>query len=87
MRRYWVPAKTAQERERASPVLISSPMQARLAPHLRYSSSERPLDDHGARLRVLASSRTVHFMRIAWRETAWAMALFPFHLSHARLLE
>ena len=47
-------------------------MAARLAPYLRYFSSERPLEDHGARPSLLVAFddelAQVHFLRVAQAE-------------------
>ena len=49
-----------------------STMSSRLAPYLRYYSSHRPLDDHGARPAVLVvfddDIAATHFLRVAREE-------------------
>ena len=51
-----------------------STMSDRLAPYLRYYSSHRPTDDHGARPSVLVvfedDIAQTHFLRLAREETA-----------------
>ena len=49
-------------------------MDARLAPYLRYYSSHRPTDDHGAQPEVLVvfddKIAQTHFLRVAQEEMA-----------------
>ena len=63
-----------------------STMSARLAPYLRYYSSHRPTDDHGARPAVLVVldddiART-HFLRLAREEMQATGVAVPLWLSH-----
>ena len=66
-------------------------MAARLAPYLRYYSSHRPTDDHGARPDVLVvfhdDLAATHFLRIAQEETARAGVEVPLLVSHRGLVE
>ena len=66
-------------------------MAARLAPYLRYYSSHRPTDDHGARPDVLVvfddDIAQAHFLRIARQETARAGVELPLLVSHRELVE
>ena len=66
-------------------------MVARLAPYLRYYSSRRPTDDHGARPDVLVvfhdDLAATHFLRIAREETARAGVDIPLLVSHRELVE
>ena len=66
-------------------------MAARLAPYLRYYSSHRPTDDHGARPDVLVvfhdELAATHFLRIAREETARAGVDLPLLVSHRDLVE
>ncbi len=66
-------------------------MAARLAPYLRYYSSHRPTDDHGARPDVLVvfhdDLAATHFLRIAQEETARAGVAVPLLVSHRGLVE
>ena len=66
-------------------------MAARLAPYLRYYSSHRPIDDHGARPSVLVvfdeELAVTHFLRVAAREMAEARTVLPLLVSHRALLE
>ena len=68
-----------------------STMAARLAPYLRYYSSHRPADDHGAQPAVLMVFRddiaATHFLRVAREETAQARVAMPLLVSHEGLLE
>ena len=63
-----------------------STMSARLAPYLRYYSSHRPTDDHGARPAVLVVlgddiART-HFLRLAREEMQATGVTVPLWVSH-----
>ena len=63
-----------------------STMSARLAPYLRYYSSHRPTDDHGARPGVLIVfdddiART-HFLRLAREEMQATGVTVPLWVSH-----
>ena len=66
-------------------------MAGRLAPYLRYYSSQRPTDDHGARPDVLVvfddDIAQTHFLRIAREETARAGVELPLLVSHRELVE
>ena len=66
-------------------------MAARLAPYLRYFSSHRPTDDHGARPDVLVvfhdDLASTHFLRIAREETARSGVELPLLVSHRELVE
>ena len=66
-------------------------MAARLAPYLRYYSSHRPTDDHGARPDVLVvfhdDLAATHFLRIAREETARSGVDLPLLVSHRGLVE
>ena len=66
-------------------------MAARLAPYLRYYSSRRPTDDHGARPDVLVvfddDIAQTHFLRVAREETARAGVEVPLLVSHRGLVE
>ncbi|MDE2861253.1 MAG: replication-relaxation family protein [Chloroflexota bacterium] len=66
-------------------------MAARLAPYLRYYSSQRPTDDHGARPDVLVvfddDIAQTHFLRIAREEMARAGVEVPLLVSHRELVE
>ena len=61
-------------------------MAQRLAPYLRYYSSHRPTDDHGARPAVLVvfddDIAATHFLMLAERETARAGVEVPLRVSH-----
>ena len=61
-------------------------MSERLAPYLRYYSSHRPTDDHGARPHVLVvfddDIAATHFLDIANRETGRAGVTVPLWVSH-----
>ena len=65
-------------------------MAARLAPYLRYYSSNRPTDDHGVRPDVLVvfhdDLAATHFLRIAREETARAGVELPLLVSHRELI-
>ena len=66
-------------------------MAARLAPYLRYYSSHRPTDDHGAQPDVLVvfddDIAQTHFLRVAREEMARSGVSVPLMVSHRRLLE
>ncbi len=65
-------------------------MAARLAPYLRYYSTHRPTDDHGARPDVLVVFQeelaASHFLRVAAAEMERARVEVPLWVSHERLL-
>ena len=68
-----------------------STMSARLAPYLRYYSSHRPTDDHGARPGVLIVfdddiART-HFLRLAREEMQAQGVTVPLWVSHRAAVE
>ena len=66
-------------------------MTARLAPYLRYYSSHRPTDDHGALPHVLVvfddDIAQTHFLRVAREEMARAGVTVPLLVSHRRMIE
>ena len=66
-------------------------MAARLAPYLRYYSSHRPTDDHGARPAVLIvfheDLAATHFLRVALEEMVRTRTPLPLLVSHRGLLE
>ena len=66
-------------------------MAARLAPYLRYFSTPRPIEDHGAQPAVLVvfddELAQGHFLRIADREMTRTGVPVPLMASHRRLLE
>ena len=68
-----------------------STMAARLAPYLRYYSSHRPADDHGAQPAVLVvfsdDIAPTNFLRVAREQTAQARVAMPLLVSHEGLLE
>ena len=68
-----------------------STMAARLAPYLRYYSSHRPTDDHGAQpavLVVLADDiAATNFVRVAREQMREASMEMPLLVSHEGLLE
>ena len=63
-----------------------STMSARLAPYLRYYSSHRPTDDHGARPAVLVvlgdDIAMTHFLRLAREEMQAQGVSVPLWVSH-----
>ena len=63
-----------------------STMSERLAPYLRYYSSHRPTDDHGARPAVLVvfddDIAATHFLRVAREETHESRVNVPLWVSH-----
>ena len=67
-----------------------STMAARLAPYLRYYSSDRPADDHGARPAVLVVLRddvtAINFLRVARERMTEARVEMPLLVSHEGLL-
>ena len=75
------------ERRAVRPVTMS----ARLAPYLRYYSSRRPLDDHGAVPLVLVvfddELAATHFLRLAMEEMERAGIDVPLRVSHRAALE
>ncbi|MDE2970646.1 MAG: hypothetical protein OXT51_11245 [Chloroflexota bacterium] len=66
-------------------------MAARLAPYLRYYSSHRPTDDHGAKPAVLVvfheDLAASHFLRVALEEMVRTRTPLPLLVSHRGLLE
>ena len=66
-------------------------MAARLAPYLRYYSSPRPIDDHGAVPAVLVvfddDIAQTHFLRVAHEEMNRLGTAFPLLVSHRGLVE
>ena len=66
-------------------------MAARLAPYLRYYSTRRPLDDHGAAPAVLVvfddELAATHFLRTAGEEMKRAGVEVPLRVSHRAALE
>ena len=66
-------------------------MAARLAPYLRYYSTHRPMDDHGARPTLLVvfddELASIHFLRVAREQMALNGVTVPLLVSHKRLLE
>ena len=66
-------------------------MAARLAPYLRYFSSRRPIDDHGAQPDVLvvfdSDIAQTHFLRVARHEMDRARVRIPLWVSHRSTLE
>ena len=71
--------------------LNPSTMSARLAPYLRYYSSNRPLDDHGHRPLVLVvfddSLAEANFLGVARREMERTGADVPLWVSYRGMLE
>ena len=65
-------------------------MAARLAPYLRYYSTQRPTDDHGVRPEVLVVFQdelaATHFLRVAETEMERARVEVPLCVSHEPLL-
>ncbi len=65
-------------------------MAARLAPYLRYYSTNRPADDHGVRPDVLVvfpdEIAASHFLRIAEAQMEQAGIAVPLWVTHERLL-
>ena len=68
-----------------------STMAARIAPYLRYFSTSRPRDDHGAQPVVLVvfdgELAAGHFLRLAGTEMRRAGVAVPLWVSHPGLLE
>ena len=68
-----------------------STMSQRLAPYLRYYSSHRPTDDHGARPGVLIvlgdDIAQTHFLRLAGEEMQAARVNVPLWVSHGEAVE
>ena len=68
-----------------------STMSARLAPYLRYYSSYRPTDDHGARPAVLVvfdnEIAQTHFLRVAREEMRAEGVSVPLWVSHREAVE
>ena len=66
-------------------------MAARIAPYLRYYSSSRPTDDHGAQPAVLvvfdSDIAQTHFLRVAREEMARTKVRVPLWISHRITLE
>ena len=66
-------------------------MAARIAPYLRYYSSHRPTDDHGAQPAVLVVFENeiaqTHFLRVAREEMKRTGVTVPLWVSHRSLLE
>ena len=75
------------ERRAANP----STMSSRLAPYLRYSSSNRPLEDHGHRPMVLIvfddPLAEANFLGVARREMEHSGVSLPLWVSHRERLE
>lgn len=65
-------------------------MSAWLAPYLRYYSTRRPLDDHGALpvVSVVFDDRlaSTHFLTLARREMEWEEVELPLRVSHEAVL-
>ncbi len=82
-----VPFFLEWERRAVRPVT----MAARLAPYLRYYSTRRPLDDHGAEPIVLVAFddelAATHFLRVAGQEMERAGVQVPLWVSHKAALE
>ena len=68
-----------------------STMSARLAPYLRYYSSHRPTDDHGARPSVLVvfddGIAATHFLRVAREEMRAERVTVPLWVSHREAID
>ena len=68
-----------------------STMSGRLAPYLRYYSSHRPLDDHGARPAVLVvfddDIAATHFLRVAREEIRTEGVTVPLWVSHREAID
>ena len=68
-----------------------STMADRIAPYLRYFSSHRPTDDHGAQPAVLIvfddDLAAIHFLRVAREEMESAEVEVPLWVSHRRAMQ
>jgi len=68
-----------------------STMAARLAPYLRYYSSHRPIDDHGARPAVLIvfddDIAATHFLRVARERMQASRVTIPLWVSHKEAID
>ncbi len=68
-----------------------STMADRIAPYIRYFSSHRPTDDHGARPAVFIvfddDLAAIHFMRVAREEMQAAEVEVPLWVSHRQAIE
>ena len=68
-----------------------STMAARLAPYLRYYSSHRPIDDHGARPGVLIvfddDIAATHFLRVARERIQASRVTVPLWVSHREAID
>ena len=68
-----------------------STMADRIAPYLRYFSSHRPIDDHGARPAVLVvfdeDIAATHFLRVARDEMARTGVEVPLWVSHSTAID
>ena len=66
-------------------------MAERLAPYLRYYSSRRPLNDHGAQPAVLVvfddDLAATHFLRVAREEMDRTRVRVPLWVSHRGTLD
>ena len=66
-------------------------MAARIAPYLRYYSTHRPTDDHGAQPAILVvfddDLTQTHFLRVAREEMARARVQPPLWVSHRAVLD
>ncbi len=75
------------ERRAVRPVTMTE----RLAPYLRYYSSHRPIDDHGAKPAVLVvfddDIAQTHFLRVAQERMDRTRTALPLLVSHQGLLE
>ena len=75
------------ERRAVRPVTMAT----RIAPYLRYYSSHRPTDDHGAQPAVLVvfedEIAQTHFLRVARQEMERTGVTVPLLVSHRSLLE
>ncbi len=72
-------------------VVRPSTMSQRLAPYLRWYSSHRPTDDHGARPAVLVvfddEIAQTHFLRVAREEMRAEGATVPLWVSHRQAVD
>ncbi len=68
-----------------------STMAARLAPYLRYYSSHRPIDDHGAKPDVLIvfddDIAATHFLRVARERMQASGVAIPLWVSHKEAID